>query len=266
MMLLLKIIYLLFLLLNGGVSMLEDELSRIEHMYAKRASDPVLQRRYSLLNPATLHHVQSLEKAILADLVRFGISDLAECRILDVGCGSGGWLARFLLYGAKPERLAGIDLLPARVAQAQAVYPSIAWKQGDASRLPYSSASFDIVMTFTMFSSIKDATLRAAIAAEMWRVLDHGGLLFIYDFTYDNPANPAVCAIPKRELSRLFPHAQLTFRKLTLAPPLTRLFATRIPFLVSVLEFLSIFNTHLLAVARKKEENLCDHSSMSNRR
>ena len=228
-----------------------EELTRIQNEYERRASDLSLVGRYSLFHPVVLHQIQGIERSILAALTHHGHTDLSEKRILDVGCGSGGWLRRFLSYGAIPEHLYGIDLLPDRIARAQALHPNIHFICGNATSLPFPDTTFDLVVTLTMFSSILDFSLQQSIACEMWRVLAPGGLLISYDFAYNNPRNQAVHAVNRGNMHRLFPAASLTFQKLTLAPPIARLLTPRLPLLSTTLESLNLFNTHLIATALK---------------
>ena len=59
--------------------------------------------------------------------------------MLEVGCGSGYFLSRFLDYGA--AHAAGIDLMEHRIAQARERDPRLELVAGDASRLPWEDGS-----------------------------------------------------------------------------------------------------------------------------
>ena len=229
------------------------ELERIAAAYERRRSDRrVPTDRYSAFNAATLLHMHSLERGMLALLKREGITDLSASRILDVGCGSGGQLRRFIDYGAQPANLAGIDLLPERIERARALNPAIAWTLGSGHELPYADASFDLVTSFVLFSSILDEALCRRIAAEMWRVLRPGGVIVCHDFAYNNPRNPAVRGFSPAAVRRVFarPWARFRFRRIVLAPPIARRLAPRAPWLADALERLTLLNTHLIATAR----------------
>ena len=81
-------------------------------------------------------------------------------------------------------------------------------------------------------------------------LVKEGGLLCIFDFAYDNPKNPDVRGVKRRELSELFHNLDfLIFEKVVLAPPisrrLTRLSLT-LARLISTL--LPIVRTHFYAV------------------
>lgn len=225
------------------------ELSRIESEYQRRDfNDPGLGGRYSLFNEAALLHAQSVERHLLALLKEHNRTDMTTMKILDVGCGNGGTLRRFIEYGADPANLTGIDIVPHRIERARRSNPAIDWKVGSAHQLPYSSGSFDVVTIFVVLSSILNTELRREIAAEAWRVCKPDGLLLCHDFVYANPRNPAVQGITCRQIRRLFgrPGARIICRRVTLAPPLARLIAPRARWLVDLLEQIRVLNTHTL--------------------
>lgn len=235
---------------------IEHELIRIKQEYEQRANNPVLAERYSLFNEAALLQTHGLEYELLSLLKKQHFTKLAEKRILDVGCGVGMQLQRFLAYGARPENLAGIDLLAERIEWARHLNPAISWHVGSAHQLPYADASFDLVMLSVVFSSILDHALRKRIADEIWRVRKPTGLILCYDFAYSNPRNRAVEGISRREVQRLFarPEAHFTFRRVTLAPPLARRLAPHALWLAHSLEHLKLLNTHLISLIRMDEE------------
>jgi SAM-dependent methyltransferase len=236
-------------------SELREELARVTAEYQRRGASKVAGGRYSLFDEAALLHAQSLERGLLTLLKRFDCTQLADKKILDVGCGSGSHLRRFLEYGAQPANLAGIDLLESRIERARALNPAIDWHVGSAHQLPYPDASFDLVTSFVVFSSVLSATMRRMIADEMWRVRKPGGLIVCYDFVYSNPRNPAVRGVSQRRIQELFgrPGATFVFRTMTLAPPLSRLIAPRARWLADALEQARVFNTHAIGVIRLDE-------------
>jgi ubiquinone/menaquinone biosynthesis C-methylase UbiE len=177
-------------------------------------------------------------------------------RLLDVGCGAGGELLRWLSYGCLPANCAGIDLLPERIAQARLCLPTATdLRQGDASQLPYPNTEFDIVTQLTVFTSILDKELRHAIAAEMLRVLKPKGIIIWYDF-WLNPTNPQTCGIRPTEIRKLFPGCQYEFHRITLAPPITRRLAPISWLLCHLLEQIKLLNSHYLVAIRKPDREL----------
>jgi ubiquinone/menaquinone biosynthesis C-methylase UbiE len=234
----------------------DQELARLKAEYSQRDSNTILAERYSPFNEATLLHAQSLERHLLALLKRHSFTDLCRKKILDVGCGAGGSLRRFLDYGAVPENLSGIDLMANRIEQARRLHPTIDWQQGSAHQLPYPDASFDLVSCSTVFSSIRSEQLRGEVANEMWRVRKPGGLMLFHDFVYSNPRNPAVQGITSRQVRQFFtrPGAEFDFQRLILAPPISRIVAPLSFWLAYTLEALKVFNTHIICIISQSKE------------
>lgn len=227
-----------------------DEATRIREVYARRdeAGHAVI-GRYSVFDEANLYLLQRLERDVLSLLRREGIVSLDGVRILDVGCGTGAWLRRFAMYGAQPERLAGIDLRAGAIHDARLLGPGMDLREGDGTALPWDDGSFDLVTQFTVFSSVLRAATRDRMAAEMRRVLAPGGVILWYDMTL-NPTNRDVVGLGRNDVRALFPGCSLRVRRVTLAPPLGRLVAPRSWTAARLLEALPFLRTHLLVAIR----------------
>jgi len=232
----------------GGAA--RDEMSRIKEAYARRATH--VGDRYSVFNVASLFTIQGLERALLRMLKDNDLTSLEGKRILEVGCGTGGVLRRFIQYGADPANLCGIDLLPDRIERARYLWPNVDFRCGNAEQLPYDDESFDIVMQFTVFTSILDPRMKRNVAREMLRVLKRGGIILWYDYHMNNPRNPDVRGVGKREIQALFPDCSIDLRRVTLAPPLTRLLAPYSWLVCYLLEKIPFLCTHYLGVIRKR--------------
>src|SRR5215470_13105092 len=95
----------------------EQELARIIAEYHRRGAVPAVSLRYRLENADIRLNEARLHQALRKTFARHGLTSLNGKRILDVGCGNGGWLHRLIeTYGGEPERCAGIDLLEERIA------------------------------------------------------------------------------------------------------------------------------------------------------
>jgi ubiquinone/menaquinone biosynthesis C-methylase UbiE len=172
-------------------------------------------------------------------------------RILDVGCGSGIELIRFIVRGAHPADCFGIDIDTNRVAHARALHPHVNVVVGNAAQLPWPDSNFDLVSQFTTFTSIPDANQRTRAAEEIRRVLRPGGHLVWYDF-WINPINPVTSPISAKEVRGMFPDFVGTIRRVTLAPPLARRIAPHSWFAAALLQELFPLQTHCLGVLTKR--------------
>jgi ubiquinone/menaquinone biosynthesis C-methylase UbiE len=230
-----------------------SEIARIEQTYARRGSQ-VPSQRYSPFNPGTLFMNQEVERHLLAGLRDRGYSDLQGTRILDVGCGTGFWLRNFVSWGARPENLFGLDLLPERVERARRSLPALVTvAQGSATEVAFSGSSFDLVLQFTVFSSILQPEMKQQVAREMLRVLKPSGYAVWYDFYLNNPSNKDVRGVSKKEIRTLFPDCLYSFHRITLAAPLSRALGRWLPFLYHTLATTKVLSTHYLAFIQKPE-------------
>jgi SAM-dependent methyltransferase len=241
----------------------EREARRILDEYAdrRRRLPPDL---YSFSRDDSLFRYTQRVREVILVLKQEGAFPLDDRRILEVGCGGGDWLVDFERWGAARERLAGIELDPARAAKAGArlgavrddlgtvLCPGADVRAGDATKLPWDDQSFDLVLQSTVFTSILDPNVKRAVAGEMLRVLAPGGFVLWYDFFFDNPRNRGVRGITRREMVELFPDCTHQLRRITLAPPLTRRLVPLTWIGAAVLEKLKLLNTHYLAVIRRR--------------
>ncbi len=180
-----------------------------------------------------------------------GVFPKAGDACLEIGFGSLGWLGELLCWGVGQADLHGIELDPARAGRAKEILPAADLRVGDAAALPWEGNSFRLVIASTVFTSILDRNVRRMVAREITRVLAPGGALLWYDFAVNNPRNPHVRGVNRRDLRELFPQLQGRMRSVTLAPPLARLMAPRSWLLATFLEGIALLRTHLLAVLSK---------------
>ena len=96
-------------------------------------------------------------------------------RVLDVGCGQGVFLDR--LIESYRVRAVGVDIVPEIIGEAKRKSKRGQFMVADALNLPFSSHSFDLVISLDTLEHIDDQN-RAM--REMVRVLKDGGVLFIY--------------------------------------------------------------------------------------
>jgi SAM-dependent methyltransferase len=222
-----------------------DEPGAVAERYARRAEGD---DRYSVLRPEVWQMLQERQRALIGLLAARGLDDLGALRLLEVGCGSGGNLLELLRLGFRAEHLAGIELLPDRLAQARERLPAaLPLHAGDATVIELPDASFDIVFVSTVFSSLLDDGFQQHLADTMWRWLRPGGGVLWYDFTVDNPRNRDVRGVPLRRVRALFPHGRVLPRRVTLAPPIARAVVRVHPSLYTLFNTVPWLRTHVLA-------------------
>ncbi len=226
-----------------------DERARLAAYYQARR-DPHIVSRYSYFDAGHLYRVQRLERDLLAALERHGFAKLRTRRILDVGCGDGAHLRRLVAYDADPRRLAGVDILPERVATARKIDPCLDIRCADASELPFPDHAFDLVFQMTVFSLIFDAAKLRRVAEEMDRVLKPGGAVISYDFRFARDRRHTR-PVKSDELATLFPGFEVDARRVTLAPPIARALAGRWWVACELLELAPPLRSHELVVLRK---------------
>jgi len=116
--------------------------------------------------------------------------------LLDYGCGAGD-LMRVLagLIGNEGVRavFTGCDVSTGMLAEVSRRWPSgfgeaPATALQDGARAPFASGSFDIVMISAVLHHVPVAE-RAAVYAELGRVLKPGGRIYVFEH---NPRNPLV--------------------------------------------------------------------------
>ncbi len=104
--------------------------------------------------------------------------------VLDVGSPK---LAGMILADRYPVRLRAIDISPSAIRPYEKMWPAagkrargrMAFELGDARRLPYPDASFDVAYALSVLEHVEGEGGDAAAASEMARVLKPGGTLFI---------------------------------------------------------------------------------------
>lgn len=100
-------------------------------------------------------------------------------RMLDVGCGTGGTMARLAQY--KPARIDGVDVTPImlRVARKRVRLAGLGKRSAvhlvePGGRLPFAGATYDRVYTESVLG-FQDAELVKVLLQEIFRVLKPGG-------------------------------------------------------------------------------------------
>jgi ubiquinone/menaquinone biosynthesis C-methylase UbiE len=198
------------------------ETERLRAVYGKR--EGTKKHLYNPLDIGAFYLQTSRDKALtqmLRTFLRHSGCSLSELHILEVGCGTGGVLRSLISWGAQPKNLAGVDVLEERIRLARQLSPNICFLVADAQRLPFMNESWDMVLLFTVISSVPDRSIQSQIASEVLRVLKPRGAILWYDF-WLNPLNSDTVGITRSRVQELFPGCRPMLKRVTLAPPLAR--------------------------------------------
>jgi arsenite methyltransferase len=112
-------------------------------------------------------------------------------RVLDLGSGAGtDSLVAAQMVGEEGS-VTGIDMTPqmlakARNAAAAMGVGNVTFVEGEAERLPFADASFDVVVSNGVIDLVPD---KDALFAELYRVLAPGGRMQMADVTIQNPVS-----------------------------------------------------------------------------
>ncbi|HLG73612.1 MAG TPA: class I SAM-dependent methyltransferase [Chloroflexota bacterium] len=199
----------------------ESEAARIRAVYRHYDTSPAEQAKRDPRNAGNLA-IQRETRNALARLLGSLPFSLSEANVLDAGCGAGAMLGWLVTLGCDPARCHGVDLLEDRIATAARRYPDMDFRWRDARDLPFGSASMDLVVCSTLFSSILQPSVASQVAAEIDRVLKPGGAVLWHDSRYPNPWNPRVRGYSRKDIQRLFPAWRIQARPTTVIPPAVR--------------------------------------------
>lgn len=226
----------------------DPEVLAVIERYARRREGD----RYSLRRPGVIQMLEERRRAMVRLFADLEWNELAMRHALEVGCGSGGILLELIGMGFAPENLIGLELRPETLAHACRRLPArVQLMAGDASEANIEPLSQDVVLQFTVFSSLLDDCFQHRLAETMWGWVRLGGGVLWYDFTVNNPFNADVRGVPVGRIRSLFPTARITVRRITLAPPLARAVCRAHPMLYPLFNALPLLRTHVLAWIEK---------------
>lgn len=204
----------------------------------------------SILNPGNLLMVQERERFLARLLRRAGWNSLDTLKGFEAGCSTGYNLRLLVQWGGRPENMAGIDLDPAAVDYCKAHSPEIRVHGGSADSIPEDADQFDLVLAFTLFSSVPDEEVSHGIARDLVRITRPGGMIVVYDMRRRSPGNRHVHPVSREDVRRWFPRCPIRVQTLTLAPPVARRAGRWAPWLYGPLAKIPFLRTHVMYVLR----------------
>jgi SAM-dependent methyltransferase len=227
-----------------------NEIARIRAVYDQRERIVPRTNKVDIGNRGNWHLLHE-HRGRLGHILREGLGRvLADCRVLDVGCGYGSLLAWFHEQGVPAQNLFGVDLLPNRIAAARSAYPHFTFAEGNAERFDLPDHSFDLVPVFTVFSSILDRAMAENVARDISRILAPGGAVVWYDMRYPNPWNPSLKAMTRQRIRHLFPGFSLELESISLIPQLARRLGPLTDRAYPALAAIPSLRSHLLGLLR----------------
>jgi ubiquinone/menaquinone biosynthesis C-methylase UbiE len=228
-----------------------SEVDRLQEVYREYAVRGFGQSKWSPANKGNQAAWDECQRKLRELLQRTGLFPLENRRILDVGCGSGERLAAFEDWGARPENLFGVDLIPERIRAARENHPRLTFELANAEVLPFGEGGFDLVTVFTVFTSILDRQMTANICREIVRALVPGGAVVWYDFRMNSPFNRHVRGISRNQIQNLFPGFKMNLEAISLLPPLARRLGPLTDLLYAPLNSIPFLRSHYLGILTK---------------
>jgi arsenite methyltransferase len=112
-------------------------------------------------------------------------------RVLDLGSGAGTDSLVAAQMVGEQGHVTGIDMTHEMLAKARAAATemgatNVEFVEGEAERLPFPDASFDVVISNGVIDLVPD---KDAVFTELFRVLAHGGRMQVADITIQNPVS-----------------------------------------------------------------------------
>lgn len=176
-------------------------------------------------------------------------TDITNASILDFGCGFGDQIQWLCDIGATPNKIHGVDLIPARVDRAKNRCPRCNFSCGDIDGLDQ-SLRFDIIFAMTVFSSILDDRLALYTAGKLRRILKDSGFICWYDIRYPSPMNQNVQAMTITKIKRAFSSCIVNVEPMSLLAPLSRRLGFATDLMYPILSSIPVLCSHYIGTIK----------------
>ena len=176
--------------------------------------------------------------------------------LTNTGCGFGNFLRELVEWGVDSDNCIGTEFLDDRLEKARKTSPKgIYYHLGDLDfDVNRAGKQPNLVSAHTVFSSILDYRERKNLADQMWDKVRKGGWIMIFDFRYDNPSNPDVCKVTRKELDDWWPGSEKLYITDILAPPLARKLVGKSYLAAEMLTlFFPFLRSHFVYMVKKPE-------------
>jgi SAM-dependent methyltransferase len=179
------------------------------------------ERAYRGLIAAMRRGEPRLDFTVAAEAI--AATEIANPRVLEVGCGSGYYWEVFATLLTGGVRYTGIDYSDAMITRARTHYPSASFEAADATRLPYGEGAFDIVFNGVSLMHIVDyqAAIRETARVASRYCIFHTVPVFaeypttflskyaygapVVEVVFNKPELMSICAAAELRLEREWP-------------------------------------------------------------
>jgi ubiquinone/menaquinone biosynthesis C-methylase UbiE len=107
-----------------------------------------------------------------------------DARVLDYGCGHGRLCGELANKGFR--NVIGVDSSVRMIEIARNTYPNRDFRVVENSGFPFDDEVFDVVLLFTVLTSVPANEEQMAVVTESHRVLRQGGILYVSDMPLQN--------------------------------------------------------------------------------
>lgn len=234
------------------MSQTQNEIKRIANVYRNYQENNKVQASWSIENLGNQLLLGERKDKLYYIISKFGYIPLKEFKILEVGCGTGNNLQQLYDWGANPNNLFGVDILKDRINQAKTKLPEYNFFHMNAEELTFDNEFFELILVFTVFSSILEKQMLANVSSEINRVLKKNGAIAWYDFRYNNPKNINVRGVSLKQIKDYFGNYECHIQSMTVFPTLVRKLGRLTPFVYPLLNTFPVLRTHYLGLLIKR--------------
>lgn len=231
---------------------MKTEIDRIQKVYQHYNDTDIPKKRWDMKNPGNIKIESERATAILQLFKKNDFLPLHNLKILDIGCGVGKNLANFLNWGANPNNLFGVDLLQDRIDLAKKNLREINFFHMNAEELEFKDEYFDLIIVFTVYSSILEKQMLLNVTSQINRVLKKNGAVLWYDFRYDNPRNSNVRGVSLKQIKNYFVNYEYNIQSISVYPPLVRKLGSINYLIYPLINRIYFLRTHYLGLLTKK--------------
>lgn len=143
---------------------------------------------YSLLNPIGFYSqikIDEIIRAFLKEVMKQTHKSINDIKILDVGCGKGGWTRTVLEYIGNPNNVTGMEFSRTRLEHCKEMNPAIDYFWGDITQpikfKDNCQKSFDGIICADVLMHIRQEADLIRALENMGDVLSNDGIILWYD-------------------------------------------------------------------------------------